>query len=184
MTPAFPAEVTAAAREAAKAHLRIGGADEDVAIEGYAATALALAEAFTGTAWIARDGWEDVLPASPAWQQLAAVPVCAITLVEGVPAEGAAFALASGDYGIDIDAEGAGWVRVAAPGAAARIRVTFCAGAAAGWGDLPPPIAQGVVLLTAHLFASRDGETVPPAAVSALWRPFRRMRLGQAEHAA
>jgi hypothetical protein len=45
------------------------------------------------------------------------------------------------------------------------------------WDALPPPVAQGVVLLIAHLFADRDGTAAPPAAVAALWRPWRRMRL-------
>lgn len=179
----FPDGVIAGAREAVKAHLRLVGDGEDALIAGYAASALALGEAFTGTAWIARE-WTDVVPVSRAWQRLGVAPVAAITLVEGLPAEGAAFALPSDAYAIDIDAGGDGWVRVVAPGAAGRVRVTLSAGAAAGWGDLPPPLAQGAVLLIAHLFQHGEGEAAPPAAVSALWRPWRRMRLSAAEHAA
>ena len=41
----------------------------------------------------------------------------------------------------------------------------------------PGALAQGMVLLVAHLFENRTGEGVPPAAVAALWRPFRRVRL-------
>jgi uncharacterized phiE125 gp8 family phage protein len=184
MTPAFPEGVIAAARDAAKAYLRIGNDGEDALIDSFAASALALGEAFTGTAWIAREGWQDVLPASRAWQQLLAGPVSAITAVEGLPSEGDAHALAAEDYAIDIDADSCGWVRVVAPSEAGRIRVTFGAGAAAGWGDLPPPMAQGAVLLIAHLFEHRDGDAAPPAAVAALWRPFRRVRLSAASHAA
>jgi len=51
-SPPFPAAAIAAAREAAKAHLRIAGASEDALIDGLAATALALAERFTGTVLI------------------------------------------------------------------------------------------------------------------------------------
>jgi hypothetical protein len=41
------------------------------------------------------------------------------------------------------------------------------------------PLRQGVVRLAAHLYAERDGPELggPPAAVTALWRPWRRMRL-------
>lgn len=46
------------------------------------------------------------------------------------------------------------------------------------WSDLPAPIAQGVVMLVAHQFGDRGGDREPPAAVSALWRPYRRVRLG------
>lgn len=184
MTPAFPEAAIHAARDAAKAYLRIAGDGEDALIEGFAASALALGEAFTGTAWIAREGWQEMLPVSRAWQQLMTVPVGAITAVEGVPAEGAAVALDAGAYAIDIDALGQGWVRMVAPGAAGRVRVTYGAGAAAGWGDLPPPMAQGAVLLIAHLFEHRGGDAAPPAAVAALWRPYRRMRLSAGSHAA
>jgi uncharacterized phiE125 gp8 family phage protein len=179
----FPAPVIADARDAAKAHLRIASDAEDALIEGYAASALTLGEAFTGTAWIARD-WTDVMPVSRAWQRVMIGPVSAIASVEGLPAEGAAFALPGDVYAIDIDASGDGWVRVIAPGVAGRVRVTLSAGAAAGWGDLPPPLTQGAVLLTAHLFEHREGEAAPPAAVSALWRPWRRMRLSAGRHAA
>jgi uncharacterized phiE125 gp8 family phage protein len=184
MTPAFPEGVVAAARDAAKAYLRIGTDGEDALIDTLAASALALGEAFTGTAWIARTGWQDVLPVSRAWQQLHVAPVETIAAVEGLPVAGEAFALPPEDYAIDIDADLCGWVRVVAPGDAGRIRVTFGAGAAAEWGDLPPPMAQGAVLLIAHLFEHRDGGSAPPAAVAALWRPFRRVRLSAASHAA
>ena len=185
--PPFPGAVLAGAREAAKAHLRIATDNEDALIEGLAASGLALGEAFAGRAWIART-WSEMLPVSRAWQRLGIGGVTSITAVENVPAEGAAFALPVEDYAIDLDADGEGWVRVVAPSVAGRVRVTFGAGAAADWGDLPPPLQQGVVLLTAHLFEHRDGPkgpwAAPPAAVSALWRPWRRMRLASAEHAA
>ncbi|MBO9712960.1 hypothetical protein [Sphingomonas sp.] len=181
--PAFPGAAIAAAREAAKAYLRIAGDSEDDLIDTLAASALGLGEAFTGSAWIAR-AWVDLLPVSACWQQLGVAPVTAITAVEGVAADGAAALLAADGFAIDIDAEGQGWVRVMVPGDARRVRVTLGAGAAAGWGDLPPPLRQGAVLLVAHLFEHRDADAAPPAAVSALWRPFRRLRLAEGEHAA
>jgi uncharacterized phiE125 gp8 family phage protein len=181
--PPFPGAAIADARAAAKAHLRIASDGEDALIDSYAASALALGEAFTGTAWIARD-WTEVMPVSRAWQRMAIGPVEAITAVAGLPAEGEAFALPADAYAVDIDASGDGWVRTIAPGGAGRVRVTLSAGAAAGWGDLPPPLAQGAVLLIAHLFEHREGEAAPPAAVSALWRPWRRMRLSARRHAA
>lgn len=179
----FPAPVIESARDAAKTHLRIATDGEDALIESLAASALALGEAFTGTAWIARE-WTDTMPVSRAWQRIGIAPVTAITGVEGLPADGAAFALAGDAYAVDLDASGDGWVRTTAPGAAGRIRVTLSAGAAVGWGDLPPPLAQGTVLLIAHLFDHREKDTAPPAAVSALWRPWRRMRLSTGERAA
>jgi hypothetical protein len=156
-SPPFPSAVIEAAREAAKAHLRIAGASEDALIEALAASALALAEAFTGAALIARDFSEDV-DSKGRWTALTMAPVTSID--------------AGIDVVIDIDTQGVGWVR-----ATTRTSIDYRAGTAAGWGDLPPPIATGVVLLTAHLFDHRENNTAPPAAVSALWRPWRRVRL-------
>src|SRR3546814_17723036 len=85
-------------------------------------------------------------------------PVSAITGVTGVPAEGAAFALPIGAYGVDIDGNGDGWVRVTAPGAAGRVDVTFMAGLATDWAGGPEAIRQGAVRLGGDMFAQRAGE--------------------------
>lgn len=155
--PPFPGAAIGAARDAARAHLRIAGDSEDALIEALAGTALALAERFTGTALIARE-FSETVDTKSRWQALTALPVTAID--------------AGIDVAIDIDTQGVGWVRTRG-----RQSVAYRAGAAAGWGDLPPPIATGVVLLIAHLFDHRESDMAPPAAVSALWRPYRRMRL-------
>lgn len=173
--PPFPAAVLAAARDAAKAQLRIVGDAENALIETYAASALALCEAFTGRATIVRE-WRDVMPACPAWQAIDVAGVSAITAVTGLSADGDTIALAPEAYAVDVDAEGLGWVRVIAPGAAGRVAATCMAGIAEDWARLPAPLAQGVTLLIAHLFEAKEGAS-PPAAVSALWRPWRRLRL-------
>lgn len=180
--PPFPAAALAAVREAAKAQLRVTGDNEDALIASYAASALTLCEAFTGRATIARE-WRAVLPAARGWQALGIGGVTAIGAVNGLSADGDTIAFGIDAYAVDVDAEGCGWVRVIAPGAAGRVAVTFSAGIAGDWASLPAPIAQGVVLLIAHLFEARDGAS-PPAAVSALWRPWRRLRLARAERAA
>jgi len=44
---------------------------------------------------------------------------------------------------------------------------------------LPEPLRQGIVRLAAHLYTVRgEAEAPPPACVAALWRPWRRLRLG------
>lgn len=179
--PAIPPEAAAGAVADCKAYLRIVQADEDAAIAGFAATALAMGEAFLGCALIVR-AHEAVLPALATWQRLAVGPVRSIAPVRGLPAEGAAFDLMVGDYAVDIDASGDGWVRVNRPGAAGQVIVSFEAGLAAGWAGLPEPIRQGAVRLVAHLHGERDGSmAAPPAAVTALWRPYRRLRIAVQE---
>jgi hypothetical protein len=59
-----------------------------------------------------------------------------------------------------------------------RLQVSGTAGIADGENDVPEAIRQGVLRLVAHLFTDRDGDGgEPPAAVTALWRPYRRLRL-------
>lgn len=170
--PPFPAAALAAARDAAKAHLRIAGSAEDDVLTAHAATALALCEAFTGTSLVTRE-WQEMLPADRGWRRLGMTPVVAIHSVSDAGGAG----MPAGSYAIDLDAVGQGWVRVTAPGGTRLVRVGYRAGLAADWAALPAAIAQGVVLLAVHLFEARATGGAPPAAVVALWRPWRRVRL-------
>ena len=47
------------------------------------------------------------------------------------------------------------------------------------WNALPTALAEGIVRFAAWLYRERDGavDRPPPAAVAALWRPYRAMRL-------
>lgn len=174
--PPFPAAAIASACLAAKDYLRMQGNADDAVVTAAVQTALALGEAFTGTAWIARR-WQALLSRSTDWQRLPVAPVTAIEAIEAVDAAGVATPLPVETYAIDLDARGEGWVRLIQATEPARVRVTFAAGTAAGWEDLPPPLAQGVVLLAAHLIESRGETAMPPSAVVAFWRPWRRLQL-------
>lgn len=165
----------ARARDEVKALLRIAGDVEDALVERLADEAAATAEAFTGLVLVARATRESV-PATGAWVRLATCPVRAVTGVVGLDQQGAEVALPADAYAVDIDADGEGWVRVTAPGIA-RVRVTLSAGMAADWDGVPPPIRMAVVRLAAHGFASQPGGLEPPAAVAALLRPWRRLRM-------
>ena len=172
---ALAVEDAARVREAVKDLLRIGSAAEDALIARLANEAAATAEAFLGLVLVAREV-RVTASASPAWVRLAAAPVRAVTQVVGLDANGGDVALAAGGYAVDIDADGDGWVRVTAPGIA-RVRVTLSAGLAASWDALPPPVQMAVVRLAAHGFAVPPGGAEPPAAVAALLRPWRRLRV-------
>jgi len=45
------------------------------------------------------------------------------------------------------------------------------------WAAVPAPVRHGVAMLVQYLFEDRGRAETPPAAVAALWRPFRVMRL-------
>lgn len=167
-----------------KAYLRVVTSDEDALIAGLARAAADMCEAFTGRALIDRAVAER-LAASASWTRLGAAPVRAIEGVAALGADGSVTALAAGAFAIDIDAGGEGWVRVldAGPstgsGRAVLVRVSYRAGMAADPNGLPEALRHGILRLTAHLYTQRErGEDIePPAAVTALWRPWRRLRL-------
>ena len=172
------AAALAAGLDDAKSYLRIEGDDDDPGVTSLLGAAGGVAEGFLSQAIIIRE-FEESVPAVSQWRRLARMPVRAISSVQGLPAEGAAFDLPVAAYAIDIDADGDGWVRVSDPGGATRIVVTYEAGIAPGWAGLPDMIRQGIIRLVAHLHAHRDArdDGGPPIAVAALWRPWRRMRL-------
>ena len=166
-----------------KAYLRVGTSEEDALLAGLARSATDLCERFTGRLLIARR-IEEMLPAGRQWLRLGAGPVRAIEAVAALDETGGAEALAADAYAIDIDAAGEGWVRLTAARSERRLRVTYQAGLASDVNGVPEAMRQGIVRLTAHLYAHRDGAEAapPPAAVTALWRPWRRLTLGGTAH--
>lgn len=161
----------------AQGFVRVETGEEEAILAGLIRTASALCEAFLHQVVIARAFTEDV-PLSGSWQQLQLTPVRSISQIELIGEDGTATALPADAYAVDIDSSGDGWVRVISSNAGRRVRVTGVAGMATDPNMVPEPIRQGVLRLVAYLFASRDGlGGEPPAAVTALWRPYRRMRL-------
>jgi uncharacterized phiE125 gp8 family phage protein len=161
----------------AQAYVRIETGEEEAVLAGLIRTASALCEAFINQVVIARDFELDV-PASGAWERLPLTPVRSISEVDAIGDDGSVTPLASAAYAIDIDCSGDGWVRAVLAGGARRLRATGAVGMADEENGVPEPIRQGVLRLVAHLFTARDdngGE--PPAAVTALWRPYRRLRM-------
>lgn len=159
----------------AQAYARVETGEEEALLAGLVRTASALCEAFVGQVLVARQ-FEEVLPAGSQWQRLELTPVRVIEEVAALQADNSAIPLLAGGYEIDIDSRGDGWVRAASGGK--KLRVRGQAGMAVDANGVPEPLRQGILRLTAHLFATRDGSSgEPPAAVTALWRPYRRMRL-------
>ena len=160
----------------AQAFLRLETGQEEALLAGLIRSASALCEAFIGQVVIARD-FAEAVAASAAWTRLSVTPVREIGSIESVDAGGAASPLPPGAFETDIDASGDGWVRFVGT-ATGRMRVSGRAGMAEDLNGVPEPVRQGVLRLVAHLFNARDGDGgEPPAAVTALWRPYRRMRL-------
>ena len=161
-----------------KAHLRLDGDGEDAVIGRLISTAIVACEAFTGAQLLIRAARQQIA-GDGTWQRLGLGPVQAITGIVDVGLDGSSDALPADAYTGRIDADGEGWVCVTQAGAPARLLVQFKVGQVATWNELPEPLRQGIIRLAAHLYAHRDAadDGGPPAAVTALWRPWRRMRL-------
>lgn len=161
----------------AQAFVRIETGEEEAVVAGLIRTASALCESFINQVVIAR-GFEADLPANGTWERVPVTPVRSIVQVDAVDPSGTISPLASDSYAIDVDSAGDGWVRVGEANGASRIRVAGTAGIADDENGVPEPIRHGVLRLVAHMFTTRDGANgEPPAAVTALWRPYRRMRM-------
>jgi len=162
----------------AQAFLRIDTGDEEALLAGLIRTATGLCETFTGQWLLTRPFVQSIEP-NGRWQRLGGMPVRHISQVQSVAANGTLSPLPTGSYDTDIDSLGQGWVRLSQPIGTSRVQVEGTAGLALDRNGVPEPIRQGILRLTAHLFNERDGVGAePPAAVTALWRPFRQVRLG------
>lgn len=177
VTPAVPGS---SALAELKDWLGITTSQDDAQLLVLLRAGLELCEQFTGLMPL-QQSCEEILAAVADWQTLATRPVQAITGLDGIPADGARFALAPANYAIDLDADGGGSVRIGNPGSAGRVAVRFTAGLAPDWISIPDGLRHGVLRLAANQYRHREDETqqsaMPPAAVAALWRPWRRMRL-------
>ena len=162
-----------------KAYLRIAHGEEDALLAGLVRSAAEACEMFTGRVTIARDVTETI-GARAGWMRLVAGPVRSIDEVEALSADGTAVPLAADAYAVDIDAAGEGWARLLQRSEEKRVRVSYRAGLAEDWNGVPETLRHGIVRLTAHLYAHRGdaGAGAWPAAVTALWRPWRRLRIG------
>jgi uncharacterized phiE125 gp8 family phage protein len=162
----------------ARAYLRVDPDIEETSLGSIMLAAVNHAEQFTGQILLRRQ-IKQTLTAGSGWQRLSVTPVVRVVSVEGIPAEGAIFPMEESAYQTNIDCNDDAFIRVRRAGAAGRIAVTVDAGIAENWSELPEALRLAILRLTGHLYANRDGgeDAGPPAAVAALLRPWRRMRL-------
>lgn len=161
----------------ARAWLRLGAADEDALVERLIGAVTNMCEAFTGQWLLARDEAE-VLTVRRQTARLAARPVVAVDMVARIDTGGDEVVLDPADYRVDI-ADGLAAVTVAGATDGTRLRVAYRAGMAEAAADVPAAIRHGILRMVQHLYEARDdAKADPPAAVAALWQPWRRIALG------
>jgi len=158
-----------------KAEARIATSDEDALFAALVRSATDLCERFTGTLLIAR-AVEEIVPAATRWTRLGAAPVRTIESVAVLADDGTETPVAAGSHAVDIDAAGEGWVRLTTGRPERRMKVRYVAGLAEDPNGVPESLRRGIARLAIH--GAQSVDEMPPAAVTALWRPWRRLRLG------
>ncbi|PJE26979.1 phage conserved hypothetical protein, phiE125 gp8 family [Pseudooceanicola antarcticus] len=173
-------------------HLRLGtgfaedSAQDDV-LEGYIRAALAAVEGRTGQAIFQRDFiWTVQSWANPKAQAFPLAPVRLIQQVTLVDKDGARSSQDTADYTFDEDVFEPKFRAIEGdlpePPKDGRIEVVLTAGAALSWQEVPPDLAQAVLLMASHYYEYRNdvalGKGCTPFGVTALLERYRPMRIG------
>lgn len=161
-----------------KQWLAISGTRDDALLADLLASAAVLCERFTGIFPLTTTVAER-LAASCEWEALASQPVVAVNRVSALAEDFTRRELAAEEFALQLAPGAAVLVRLTSPIAETPIEVELVAGAAGSWSELDQSLRQGIVRLAAHHYRERDEAAAnsPPAAVAALWRPWRRLRL-------
>ncbi len=194
----------------ARAHLRISGESELALMLGHIRTARQAVESWTGRALINQswrwmlDGWPG--SASQEWWdgvrvgtmrnsaarfiEMPKAPLVSVNSVTLFNDADQSTVWVAANYFVDTtSAPGRLVLRNAASvplpqRAASGLQIDFTCGYGAGSGDVPAPLRQAVLMLTAHYFENREvmqgadgGGHVLPLGVHALLAPYRIMRL-------
>lgn len=176
-----------------RAHMRLGtgfGLDDvqDAVIVAFLRAAIAAAEARTGRCLLSRDF---VLTVSE-WHAADAhrfpvLPVTTILEVVHVAGDGTRTIAAPASYWLDRTGDRPRLRAITGNlptlGAAETAEVSFAAGAASTWEEVPADLQQAVLMLAAHYYEYRNdtglSEGCMPFGVSSLLEHYRIMRLGK-----
>lgn len=173
-----PADLSSDALAELKEWLGISRPGEDAMLLELLAASLAMCEAFTGQAPI-EQRVEEHFPVKRGRFFFASRPVRSLLSVETVSADGSRSSVASEEFQFGTEASGVGTVDLKITSNAEFVAVQILAGIAPSWSEMPKSLRQGIIRLAAYYYRDRDHERAaqPPASVTALWRPWRVMRL-------
>jgi uncharacterized phiE125 gp8 family phage protein len=177
-----PPVIGAAALAELKHWLGISRPNDDAALTGLLEISLAICEGFTGRTPL-RQVVEETVALVSGWQELVSRPVRAVTAATLIKDDGTreAFPLTADHIIWRVGTSGC--VQLLQPSEGQAIALQLEVGIADDWAGLPAPLKQGIIRLAAHYYRDRDGSgenkasAAPPASVTALWRPWREVRL-------
>ncbi|WP_108789188.1 head-tail connector protein [Erythrobacter sp. Alg231-14] len=177
-----PADVSATALAELKAWLGISRQNEDELLIGLLRASLDVCEAFTGQAPLSQL-IEEQMPTSAGRYAIASRPVSSLIVAQIVGLDGAQSALNPDKYEIEFQAIGNACFTLLQSVEGQAVAIRLRVGIASDWETLPAAIKQGLIRLAAYHYRDRDRpgnakkEVSAPSSVTALWRPWRTMRL-------
>lgn len=173
-----PPVLGSAALAELKHWLGISRPDEDAALTRLLETSLTICEAFTGQTPL-RQTVEEIVPLDGGWRELVSRPVQALLSAELIADNGTRTSIAEPEYALELRTAGCACVQLLQPLEGRGVALQLTVGIAEQWSALPAPLAQGIIRLAAHQYRDRDSKSaaIPPASVTALWRPWRQVRL-------
>ncbi|NQX94958.1 MAG: hypothetical protein HRT64_08590 [Erythrobacter sp.] len=177
-TVTTPADLNGAALEELKAWLGISRPNEDALLMDLLGASVSLCEAFTGQLPLEQTV-EETAPSLSGNSTLSSRPVRSLVSAELIAEDGSRSPLPASDYDFRIDDKNVATFTLKDNQEGRGIAVSVRAGVAADWEALPHALKQGAVRLAAYHYRDREslGASPPPASVTALWRPWRTLRL-------
>ncbi len=173
-----PADLSGAALTEFKDWLGISRSNEDELLVDLLAASLATCEAFTGLAPLEQT-IEELVSVRQGQYCLNSRPARLLLKAELVSQTGTRTSLSGQGHGFELNHEGIAIADLKFDLDGRAVAVQLSVGIAEGWTSVPKALRQGIIRLAAHYYRDRDHErnSQPPASVTALWRPWRTMRL-------
>ncbi len=150
--------------------------EEDALLLTVLHASLDLCEGFTGLLPLEVEV-EERLAHETGEHRLTSRPVHSLLAIEWLDQAGSRGALDEDDYTFTIAANGSAMLTLPADSEAEAVVLRMTAGLAPDWTSLPAALRQGIIRLAAFHYRDRDLSEPPPPSVTAMWQPWRQMRL-------
>lgn len=178
-----PAQVGGTALAELKDWLGISRPQDDTMLANLLTTSLAMCEAYTGQTPL-QQTIEERLPTRSGRYHILSRPFDRALTVEIIGQNGSRSPLAQDSYEVEMEAPGNACFTLKSDFEGQAIAVTARVGIATTWQTIPSALRQGLIRLAAFHYQDRvrpsaSGKDLmpPPASVTALWRPWRDVRL-------
>ncbi|MEL6530890.1 MAG: hypothetical protein AAGK01_01115 [Pseudomonadota bacterium] len=173
-----PADLGGTALSEFKDWLGISRSGEDQLLIELLAASLATCEAFIGQAPLEQTV-EERVSVKQGRYCLTSRPARLLLNAELISQTGLRSSLSGQGHGFELNHEGVAIADLKFDLDGQAVAVQLLVGLASDWPDIPKALRQGIIRLAAHHYRDRDynSGSQPPASVTALWRPWRTMRL-------